>query len=151
MTCTSDVECSPPLHEALPRNAEFEQNILFLDVVWLSLASDIAMHFRFKSCLDVILETFLGIVRINIAECCFFEFILFCNLLSQMQTGEVPKTVQASDQGFVRTIRTNQNGFTVHAAPAMQKPAPDCGLRQFVQPRTSTRLANAPGLPGSLP
>jgi len=31
-----DVVCSPPLHEALPRNAEFEQNILFLDVVWLS-------------------------------------------------------------------------------------------------------------------
>ena len=84
-----DVVCSQPLHEALPRNAEFEQNILFLDVVWLSLASDIAMHFRFKSCLDVILETFLGIVRINIAECCFFEFILFTNycitfLLSQM-------------------------------------------------------------------
>jgi len=35
MTCTSDVVCSQPLHEALPRNAEFEQNILFLDV-WLS-------------------------------------------------------------------------------------------------------------------
>jgi len=38
-----DVVCSPPLHEALPRNAEFEQNILFLDVVWLSFASDIGM------------------------------------------------------------------------------------------------------------
>jgi len=38
-----DVVCSQPLHEALPRNAEFEQNILFLDVAWLSLASDIGM------------------------------------------------------------------------------------------------------------
>ena len=77
-----DVVCSQPLHEALPRNAEFEQNILFLDV------SGFLSH-QILECLDVILKT-LGIARIlNIAECCFFEFILFTNycitfLLSQM-------------------------------------------------------------------